>query len=82
LLVKNARHLTWFIYLVLGSLISICLIIFVIGQPIALLINIIFSGLITLQTSNLAVILGIIIRIICVFELEIFFNKVVRVFSF
>ncbi|MFU0252171.1 hypothetical protein [Spiroplasma sp. Moj] len=72
---KMQGVLTWFVYPVLGSLISICLILFVIGQPIALLINVIFSGLTTLQTSNLAAILGIIIGMMCVFDLGVLLIK-------
>lgn len=79
---KMQGVLTWFVYPVLGSLISICLILFVIGQSIALLINVIFSGLTTLQTSNLAAILGIIIGMMCVFDLGGPFNKVAWAFSF
>ncbi|MBH8622859.1 MULTISPECIES: fructose-specific PTS transporter subunit EIIC [Spiroplasma] len=79
---KMQGVLTWFVYPMLGSLISMCVILFVIGQPIALLINVIFSGLTTLQTSNLAALLGIIIGMMCVFDLGGPFNKVVWAFSF
>ncbi|WP_425380705.1 fructose-specific PTS transporter subunit EIIC [Spiroplasma endosymbiont of Stenodema calcarata] len=79
---KMQGVLTWFVYPVLGSLISMCLILFIIGQPLALLINAIFSGLTTLQSLNLAALLGIIIGMMCVFDLGVPFNKVAWAFSF
>lgn len=73
--------LTWFVYPVFGSLIIMALVLFGIGQPIALLINVIFTGLTNLQNSHFAALLGVIIGMMCVFDLGGPFNKVAWAFS-
>lgn len=74
--------LTWFVYPVFGSLIIICLILFAIGTPIALLINVIFNGLMNLQNTGFTVVLGLLIGMMCVFDLGGPVNKVAWAFSF
>lgn len=73
---------SWFVYPVLSSLIIICLILFVLGYPIALLTSAIFDGLTGLSKTKASVVVGMIIGALCVLDLGGPFNKVAWAFSF
>jgi len=74
--------ITWSIYPIFGSLIIMSLILFGIGQPIALMINEIYNGLTFLQESEVAFLMGAIIGIMCTFDLGGPFNKVAWAFGY
>ncbi|WP_051636025.1 fructose-specific PTS transporter subunit EIIC [Mesoplasma photuris] len=79
---KFQSVLTWFVYPVLSSLIIISLVLFGIGTPIAIVVEAIFDGLTKLQESGFAAIAGIIVGMLCVFDLGGPMNKVAWAFGF
>ncbi|ATZ18706.1 PTS system, 2-O-A-mannosyl-D-glycerate-specific IIA component [Williamsoniiplasma somnilux] len=74
--------ITWFIYPVFGSLLIMCLILFGIGKPIALLVSLIYDGLTKLQNSKAAFVMGAVVGLMCVSDLGGPFNKVAWAFAF
>ncbi|AXK51780.1 fructose-specific PTS transporter subunit EIIC [Spiroplasma alleghenense] len=74
--------LTWFVYPILGSLIIMCLILFALGTPIAMLVSLIFDGLTKLQATSFSFVAGMLIGMLCVFDLGGPFNKVAWAFGF
>lgn len=83
--IKSKRFqgvLTWFVYPVLGSLIIMSIILFAIGNPLALGISAIFDGLTKLQQTKASFAVGLIIGMLCVIDLGGPFNKVAWAFSF